>query len=900
MSSRFDLEKALSAWRRSLEYNRAFTADDLDELEQHLRDQVQALVAASMTEEAAFGQALRDMGDNGTAEIEYRKVYWGKLRRRRQLFPELFLRLSMLTNYLTVALRSLRKQKLYSAINIFGLSVGIAFCALLFLYVRDELTYDRFHEKKDRIFRVYQNWYRPDGRIDRRDVWLPYLLAPGLKADYPEVRAFVRFSQERHFVRAGASTLSEEVLYADVALFDVFTFPLEQGDPATALADLNAVVLSRSTAHKYFGTSDALGKTLQIRLTDRFEDFTVTGVAEDVPSNSSIRFDVLLPMAKRYAAFDWVKGCAEQWNCTWLLTYAELVPGASATALEAKLTDFWRKHYPDMTERMRTEGRWSGEGLPASYGLQPVHDEHLSPDIPGGFSDASRALYSYILAGIGFGVLLIACINFMTLAIGRSASRSKEIGVRKVVGANRAQLMQQFWGEALLLSFLGLIVGLGLAGLFLPVFNDLTGKTLDFRLFDTWTTPAALVMILLVTGVVAGGYPALVLSRFRPVDVLKSRLRLRGSNAFTRALVVFQFGLVVFLVIGTLIMLRQLDYLRTRDLGFDREHVVVIPLNDIDGTDAVSLFRTELSRRSGIVGVTGTSTSFNRGYPRTRFMYEGELKQVFTYDIESDYLDVMRIRLLAGRNFDPGLATDSTLAVIVNEATVRDFGWEDPVGQVVSGLHGESQEPPVVIGVVEDFHFRSLHEEVKPAVLRLGENIENVVIRISPGNVPASLAAICETWKQVTTDLPCDYAFLDDDLNRFYEAERRWSRVISYSAFFAVLIACLGLFGLAAIAAAARTKEIGVRKVLGASVRSLMLMLSRDFARLVLIAVLLATPAAYVAASRWLENFAYRIELGPGIFLLAGVLALVLSLLTVSYQSIKAASADPVKSLRYE
>jgi putative ABC transport system permease protein len=806
----------------------------------------------------------------------------------------------MLRNYLVIAFRNLRKQKLYSFINIFGLAVGIAFCALLFLYVQDELTFDRFHEKKDRIFRVYQTYYQPDGSIENHTVWLPYPLAAALKTDFPEVREFVRFSESEHFVRQEEALFSEVVLYADASVFDVFTFPFVQGDPATALADLNTVVLSRSAARKYFGGENAVGQTLQIRLGGQFEDFTVTGVTENVPGNSSIQFDILLPMAKSSAASEWVSSCMDSWDCSWLLTYVELAPGASAANLEARMPDFWRSYNPDRIQRMRENGAWSGDGIPTSYGLQPVYEEHLDTEIGGGYTEASRPMYSYILGGIGFGVLLIACINFMTLAIGRSASRSREIGLRKVVGANRAQLMRQFWGEALLLSLLALIAGLGLAELFLPAFNSLTGKMLDFRPFDTWTTPAAFAGILLVTGLVAGSYPALVLSGFRPVDVLKNRFRLSGSNAFTRTLVVFQFGLVVFLIMGTLIMLRQLDYMRSRDLGFNREHIVVIPMNRMDGPAALRVFRNELGSRPDILGITGADVSFGRGNRVTTFMHEGEERYVYLYGVEGNYPDVMGLRLLGGRIFDPSLASDSARAVLINQALARQFGWDQPVGEVLTGWSDNPASDPVVIGVVEDFNFLSLHEEVEPVLLLLGSDVNNILVRIAPGNVPATLDAIRATWQQVSPDIPFDYAFLDDDLNRFYEAEQRWSRVVGYSAFFAVLIACLGLFGLAAITAAGRTKEIGIRKVLGASAVSVAVLLSRKFVMLVLIAVVIALPAAYVAALKWLDNFAYRIEIGPAMFILAGALALLIAILTVSYQSVKAALADPVKSLRYE
>jgi putative ABC transport system permease protein len=796
----------------------------------------------------------------------------------------------MFKNYLKIALRNLRKQKLYSFINVFGLAVGIAFCALLFLYVQDELTFDDFHEKKDRIFRVYSISYEPDGSVrSTGGVYHPFLLGPALEADLPEIQRFVRLDDNPNFVRAGGEAFEENVLYADSTFFEVFTFPLQQGDPGTALNGLTSAVISIDAAHKYFGTADAVGKTLSIRLEDRFEDFTVTGVAENVPSNSSIRFDVVIPFANRVTSD--LTDCATRWTCSFLFTYVELVPGASVQALETKMPEFWGKYHPDRDANL------SEQGL-SSYGFQPIQDVHLNPDFPHGLVAPSRPLYSYILAAIGMGVLLIACINFTTLAIGRSASRGKEIGVRKVVGANRAQLMRQFWGEALLLCLLGLLAGLVLAEAILPAFNTLTGKSLQLDYTGSWATIAALPVILLVTGLVAGSYPALVLSSFKPVDVLKNRLKLSGSNVLTRSMVVLQFALVIFLVMGTLIMLRQLDYVRSKDLGFTREQVVVVPLNGVSGQAALSYFRNELGERPEILGVTGASYSFgpSRGYAISGWTHEGVQHQYFRYDIESAFPTVMGLELLSGRNFNPELASDSSQAIIVNEAFVREVGMDDPIGRAVPGFPGE----PAIIGVVRDFHFEPLHEQVKPAVLRLGRDLNYILVRVAPHDVPASLGLLQTAWQEVAPGLPFDYAFLDDDLNRFYESEQRWSRIIGYSAFFAILIACLGMFGLAALAVASRTKEIGVRRVLGASVHSLIVLLSAPFAGLVLIAIVLAAPAAYFAARTWLDNFSYRIEIGPGIFLLAGGLALAVALFTVSYQAIKAALADPVKSLRYE
>ena len=897
-SYRFDLEKAVAAWRRPFEHHRAFSSEDLEELESSLRDRVEALVDSGLSEEAAFREAVRRTGSYGTAEMEYRKVYWGKLRRRRQLAPELIWRISMLKNYLKIAFRNLRRQKGYAFINIFGLAVGLAFCTLIFLYVRDERTFDRFHTQQDRIYRAYKTTYKPDGSIEDREAWLPVPLGPAMKADVPEVEEYVRLRTRGSIVQVGTVTLEEAILFADASIFDVFTFPLLKGSPQTALADPWSVVLTESMASKYFGAEEPMGRRLAIRLTDRFEDFVVTGVAKDIPGNSSIRFNLLAPFSKLMSLNP---GAADNWGDSSYSIYVKLRENTSSANVDKKLVSIRAKYFPNEVQRLREQGHWSGDGLPLRYHLQPLSDIHLNTGIRGD-PPPSNPRYSYILGSIALGVLAIACINFMMLAIGRSAGRAREIGVRKVVGALRRQLMLQFCSEALILSVAAMAAGLGLARLFLPVFNELADKTL--RIADAGNVGALLVLVglVFVTALLAGGYPALVLSSLRPVETLKNSFKLGGSHVLMRSLVVVQFTLSVFLLVCTLIMIYQLRYVRTMDLGFDKEQVVVIPVKGLDGQRTLRLFQDELGRRSDIAGVTGINNTFARGTWGWGFRHKGEQKAVFVYRAESNFLDVLGMELVAGRNFDPDQATDSTHAVIINEAMARDFGWTDPVGQIVSGMYEEEpSRDPTVIGVMKDFNFLSLRQNVKPMMLSLSmDKIYYMLARIRPGSMPAALAALRATWSNVAPDLPFTYSLLDDDLDRQYRAEDRWSRIVGYGSFFAILVACLGLFGLAALTVAGRTKEIGIRKVLGASVSSIAGLISRKFAWLVIVALALATPTAYVAMSRWLEDFAYRIELGPGVFLLSGALALGIALLTVSYHSIRVALADPVKSLRYE
>lgn len=809
----------------------------------------------------------------------------------------------MLKNYLTIAFRTLRKQKLYSGINVFGLALGIACCVLLGLFVADELTFDTMHEEGDRIYRLARVSLTPDGQPDGEPLtpYMPIPAGPALVADLPEVETTVRLRRSNMLVRRGEQTVENQVLFADTDILDVFTFPLVMGAAPSALAQPGNAVLSEATAEAWFGRESPIGQTIQVQFENEFEPFTVAGVAEVAP-NSTVGFDVLIPFERIFDAQPWMVSRADAFNASSTLTYIQLREGASIDAVRAKIPTFLDTHYGPHVQEMRDEGYWESATLPLDYHLQPLADIHLNPEVYSGLTPPSNPLYAKILAAIALAVLLIACINFMTLAIGRSASRAKEVGVRKTIGARRGQLLGQFWGEALLMTVLGLGLGLALALLFLPTFNTLTGKSLGLGLIDPGWAVAALLGLTLLTGLVAGSYPAMLLSRLKPVDTLKDRVRLGGANTFTRSLVVVQFALSVFLLTGTFILSTQLQYLQTRDIGYDNENMAVIDVGNQDGATVLDRFRTAMAGEASVRGLTATSTAFGHGTSSYGFPYEGRDVEVVTYRVESDFVETMGMDLIAGRDFDPNLASDSTESVLINEALAREFGWPDPLGQTIDGFETSRLDSPTVIGVVRDFNFRSQHEAVEPALLMLdpGDPLQYVLARIDPGRTPEALAALGTTWESIAPGLPFDYSFLNDDLAAFYENEDRWARIVQYATLFALLVACLGLFGLASLTVAQRTKEIGVRKVLGASVGSLTALLAKGFAVLVLVAATIAAPLAYLAGQRWLDGFAYRIELGPGLFLLAGSLALVIALVTVSAQALRAASADPVHSLRYE
>ncbi|NBC19187.1 MAG: FtsX-like permease family protein [Bacteroidetes bacterium] len=816
----------------------------------------------------------------------------------------------MWTNYLRVALRSLRRQSLYSLINVLGLAVGLAFCILVLLFVRDELTYDETHERSDRTYRLYRD--PVDGAPVDRELSMPIPAGPAMAATFPEVEAFVRLD-----FPGGATTIRHEgtlfeqddVLATDSSFFDVFTVPLIHGDPATALTDPLSVVLTAPIARKYFGTANPVGQTLSLRLSGDYVDLTVTGVTEALPPNSSIQFAMLFPYDLFVERFDYMQRVRDRWDATRSITYVLLREGADVEHLRAQMPEFMRTHLGFMYDEMRQEGLLAEGEIPAIFRLQPMRDIHLNPEVPPGLTPPSDPKYSYILGGIALAVLLIACINFTLLALGRSARRAKEVGVRKAMGALRGQLMGQFWGEALLLSAVALGLGLGLAQIALPVFNDLAGKTLTLGAVEGLWMAAGLLGLLLVTGLVAGGYPALMLSRLQPAVTLRDRASVGRANALTRTLVTAQFALSVFLIASTLVMVQQLRHVRTTNLGFQGEQVVVIPTRGLDGDQVLDRYQALAANDPGIAQVAGSNLAIGQSLWRRGFQYEGELKQVAVFRITDNYLETLGMTVTQGRAFDPQRASDAANSILVNEAFVRDFGWTTPVGQqlpVEWGDAGDEEEPsllnPTVVGVVEDFHFQSLHNAVQPAVLYTNpmDPILNLYVRLRPEDMSATLDRLRATWATLTQDVPFEYTFLDERMDRLYQNEARWSQIVGYGALFAVLIAVLGLFGMATLTTAQRTKEIGIRKVLGASAAQIVGLLSKDFARLVVLAIVLAAPVAYLVMERWLADFAVRIDVGVGTLGLAGGLALVVALLTVGAQAFRAAQTDPAHSLRYE
>ncbi len=806
----------------------------------------------------------------------------------------------MFKNYLKTAIRNLLKHKTHSFINVFGLAVGIACCILIFSFVLNEWSYDRFHENADNIYRVINEQTSPTAG-KRLAAITPFPLAPALLESYPEIKTAVRLAQTKAAVKYQEKVFSERLVFADAAIFEMFSFPMRAGNSATALQTPNAVVISEAIARKYFGAETPLGHRLSMWIENEARDFVVAGVVENVPENSSIQFGLLLP----FVQCPEYENQAGNWGSSNAESYIQLSPSAKTEELERKLPAFVQRYFAERIRRGQEQGALVQGDEAMRLRLQPLQDIHLSPEVRSGLESPGNPIYSYVLSGIALLVLLIACINFMTLAISRAASRAGEVGVRKVLGAIRIQIMKQFWGEALLMSLLALLLGIALAELFLPAFNELAQKNLHITYFSRFSVSAALIGLMLFVALVAGSYPAFLLSRFQPAEVLKSKLISSRSGAgeswFRRTLMVAQFTLSIALISGAIVMSRQLAFLRTKNLGYQPEQVIVVPTYSFGdaGMRLIERVRNELSGNQNILSVSSINNAFTRGWMNTELKANERSSRVWVYLVGEDFLQTLGIQFAAGQDFPPAstAAPEALRPVIVNEALAKAFGWEHAIGEEL-----EFERKLRIIGVVKDFHSRSLHHEIEPTILALNPrwSSTNLLVRISAKEIPRALAALETGWKRAAPSKPFDYFFLDEDVHQQYQAEARWGKIVRYASVLAIFIACLGLFGLAAILSTRRTKEIGIRKVLGASIASIVNLLSKEFVKLIFIANLLAWPLAYFAMSKWLQNFAYRIDIGWAVFALAGGLAVLIALLTVGTQAIKAALANPVEALRYE
>jgi len=812
----------------------------------------------------------------------------------------------MLKHYFKIAVRNLGRQKILSFINVSGLSIGLACFSLFLLYAVNEFSFDRFHGNANNIYRVYRWTDAMEGQEAQGDVYMPSPLGPAMKADLPEVANYVRMYDgwRGSFIKVDGNVRTMRVSYADPSIFSVFSFPLKYGISQSALKDLQNMVVTKQKAKELFGTDNVVGRTIEVKIDDDFVPFTITAVTENIPANSSIQFELL----GNFSYLETTQGArrgVNNWNRSSYITYVQLNAGSGLPGDVQKLGSFRHKYYPDEEKELKDAGyKWEGNKFPVRFGLQPLKAGHTDTKIFGGPVEQVNPKTIWILLSIAAGVLLIACINFTTLAIGRSARRAKEVGVRKVIGSERKHLIIQFLAEAILLSVLSLLIALLLVKILLPYFNQLSGRELQFSFSLYPEMSWMLTGLTLLVGLLAGSYPALILSSFRPIEVLKSKIRVSGSNIFTKSLVTVQFVLSIGLIICTMVILQQTKFMSGKNPGFNKENIVVVDASDTKTKEIYPLFKQALVSRTDIAGIASAELSLGEGtgWSRSGFEYNGTHKDVFEYFIDPEYIPLMGMKIIAGRNFDPKITDDTVTSVIVNEAMVKDMGWtmENAVGQQIKGYM--ETKTPVVIGVVKNFNYRPFKEEVKPQMFHQFADYApyKFFVRVKAGNPAPALAAMQKAWKTVVADLPFKYNFLDESLDNFYKSERKWSNIIGWAGGISVFLACLGLFGLAALAAINRTKEIGIRKVLGASLPGIVKLLSKDFLKLVVLALIIAVPLAWYFMNKWLQDFAYRISIGWWVFIAAGSLAIIVAFVTIGFQAIKAGVANPVKSLRTE
>jgi putative ABC transport system permease protein len=889
----FDLEKAIRQWRETLRRNESLEETFIVELESHLRDAVDRSCREGLSIEEAFRQAAAEIGQAGDIGEEFYKTYTPRLGGRPPWKPGLSLP-ALLGNSFKIVLRKARKNKAYSIINVAGLAIGLACCILIVAFILTELSYDGYHKNAPRIVRLGVKAELPGTSITAAVSNTP--AAPALVEEYPEVLSAVRFrpTSPRTVVRYGDRQDYEGgIFYADGSVFNVFTFPMIKGDPRTALKAPGSLVITESIAAKYFGDENPLGKILRL---NNQEDHAVTGVIADVPKNSHFTFNMLLSFETLYAQN---RRAQERWLGFPNYTYLLLGEGVRPEALEAKLPAFVQAH---MAEDLKAVHGKLG------YFLQPLTRIHLHSRLDHDIAAQGGILHVYIFAAVALFVLLLACINFVNLSTARASTQAREIGVRKACGASRRDLVRQFLAETFAHGMLALAIALGLSELALSYFSSMAG--IDLRIGAArlqWLIPS-FVGLLLFVGVAAGSYPAFLLSAYRPARVLKGDATAGASGSRLRdALAVFQFTVSISLIIGTGIIMSQLRFMKTRDPGFRKEDVAVVRVMPQRLRQNLALIKARLGQVPGVLGVAATSTAPGLDPDIGQFVPEGSPEgQAQTMDVMSvngDFLPTMGIGLVAGRNFSPDPEADDPAAVLINRTAARKFGWDEAVGKTIREYSNATRqwETLTIIGVVEDFHLASYYRPIAPLCIgHSPESFGGLVIRIDPKRIPETLATLNAIWTDIDSDRPFDYFFIGPQFDGQYRSEERLRGIMGSFALVSVVIACLGLFGMTSFALERRAKEIGVRKVLGASAPEIAVMLAKESAKRVLLANVVAWPATYLVMAGWLRRFAYRDGIGIGVFVLATALALLVAMATVGWQAVRAANADPVRSLRYE
>lgn len=794
----------------------------------------------------------------------------------------------MFKNYFKIGFRNILKHKGYAFINMSGLAIGIACCLLIFIYVKDELTYDRYHSNGDRIHRIYSRLNFGGSEMTTSST---SVIGPKAFADeIPEIEVFARVGGASAIVQHNDDYIDENgLLYADKSLFEIFDFEVVDGSLNGVLSELNDIVLTREIAEKYFGRTDVVGELLKMRLSSEFESYKIAAVIENHPANSSFNFEIVMPWTK----YESTRSAASlnSWGSLSIGSYVMLSEAADVAVVADKMEKVRFALHPDTTSFVR---RIQSE-------LQPLADVHLNTEINSGpgFNETSDPVYSYVLSGIAFLILIIACINFTNLSVAQSLPRAREIGVRKVVGAVKSQLATQFLLETFLMCTMAFVVGMMLAEFSMPLFGSLTEKQFQLSLFDDPLLLISAFSIVLLTAFISGFYPAFIVSRFNVVKCLKGGAAFKGKKYVTRGLVVVQFAIATVLIIGALTMRGQINHMINQDLGYDDQYLYRVSATGFDEDKGIlKLFKGELAANPNIIGVGGST-----GYGSANSLVKENGDEFFTAVTFADqtYLDVKQIELVEGRYLaserDITIEGEDTLRnVLVNEAFIKEQGWEDALSQRVEGYR--------VVGVIKDYNFSSARSRITPLMIHNFKADESfasqILVKFNPEYLPEVKQALEAAWRKFVPYYPFYGDLLSESNKNLYRDEVRWNKIISAASTLAILISCMGLLGLAHLATQQRIKEIGVRKVLGASIAQILLLLNSSFVKLILISIVLAVPVAYFAISQWLDNFAAQINISLWLFLLPGLIILAISFLTVTIQSLKHANANPVNSLRYE
>ncbi|CAN5586542.1 ABC transporter permease [soil metagenome] len=788
----------------------------------------------------------------------------------------------MLQHYFKIIYRNLWKSKLYSTINIAGLALGLTCCMLIVLYNKDEASFDQFHKNKNQLQRVVTSI--KNDKDNRKLALTNSPVGPAFKEALPEIKAFVRLQNDYANIKKGTEVIGQEVLDADSNFFAVFSFPLLAGDPATVLKDPDAVVVTEDAAIKYFGTTNVIGKTMEVGYRGEFAPKKITGVAKNPPQNSSIQFDVVAPFTDK----------STEWIGFYLSTYVLLAENAKAENVASKFSGIFLANAKD-----ELKNAWDQNGFKDEihFGLQPFTAMHLDTDYSqGDFKNASKPIYAYILTGIAIFILLIACINFINLKLAHSLQRAKEIGVRKVMGGQRKQLIKQFLGESLLLSLIAFVAAIALTILVLPVFNQLANKQLSFTTLLDAPLVLSYILLFLVTGFVAGFYPALVLSGFNPLQTIYNRQKFHGKNYLTKGLVIFQFSLATFLIITTAIMYTQFNFLTHKDLGYNDTNIALLDLGRGPDQKKVELLKAELAKEPSIKLVAASDGHGNI----TGGKVDGKEMEFAYKRMDENYLKALQIPIVKGRNLLNGFTGDSTQSVVINETFAKQAGWSDPIGKQVDFFWDNRKV--TVVGVVKDYHFQPLQNKIMPLLFVADPHygFGQLLIKLDAGNIPAAMSQVAAVFKTIFPLQPYTYIFMDSKNKDYYKEEAKWKEIITLAAMLSIFISCIGLFGLSILSTEKRTKEVGIRKVLGASVQSVVTLLSTNFIQLVLVAFFIATPIAWYVNNQWLQQFPYRISVSWRVFTLSGLCMIVLAAATISFQSVRAALMNPVKSLKAE